>query len=94
METQVGDIIIVDNIKCIILTNISDNGISYSFVNEVTDDESDITQNYYLVKYENNQPIKITDENEINRLFPKVQEGLKGSMDEFGIDYKNYNPEV
>ena len=94
MTTQVGDIITVDNIKCIVLTNIEDNGVKYSFVNEVTPDESDITQNYLLVKHDNDQLVKIIDENEINRLFPKVQEGLKSSMDEFGVDYKNFNPEV
>ena len=94
MTNQVGDIIVINNVKYIVLTNFNDNNINYAFVNEVTDDESDITQNYYLVIVNaDGTYTRVTDENEINRLFPKVQEGLKQSMTEFGIDYKSITGE-
>lgn len=90
MNIQVGDIITVDGVKNIVLTTIIDNNNYYSFVNEVNDEETEITQNYYLVKINaDGTYTKVTDENEINRLFPKVQEGLKQSMGAYGIDYKS-----
>ena len=90
MNIQVGDIITVDGVKNIVLTTIIDNNNYYSFINEVNDAETEITQNYYLVKINGDGTYtKVTDENEINRLFPKVQEGLKLSMGAYGIDYQS-----
>jgi hypothetical protein len=90
MNVQVGDILTIDGVKHIVLTSILDNNTYYSFINEVNDEETEITPNYYLVKINGDGTYtKVTDENEINRLFPKVQDGLKLSMGAYGIDYKS-----
>ena len=94
MNIQVGDIIQMDGVKYIVLTTIVDNNIYYSFVNEVNDLETEITPNYYLVQVNSDGTYtKITDDKEVNRLFPKVQEGLKQSMGAFGIDINSLNLE-
>ena len=77
MNKKAGDIIRFDDKKFIILSLIEDNNKNYVFVNQVNDAEDDITEDYYLVEINNGNYTKIVDENEIQRLFPKVQEQLK-----------------
>ena len=87
MNCQVGEIIVIDGKQNMVLTNISDNNVNYSFINELLDDLSDITQVYYLVKHlPNGAYEKVVDPAEVDRLYPKIQEGLKQSMSENGID--------
>ena len=87
MNCEVGEIIVIDGKNNMVLTNLEDNGSNYSFINELKDDLSDITDMYYLVKHlPNNEYQKVTDENEINRLYPKIQIGLQDSMKANGID--------
>jgi hypothetical protein len=90
MNYEVGQIIELNGKKNIVLTMFNDNGINYLFVNTVLDDESNITEEFYLLAVNPDNTYKvITDENEVNRLFPKVQEGLKNSLQQNGIDLNN-----
>jgi hypothetical protein len=90
MDYNVGDVIELNGRKNIVLTKFDDNRIKYLFVNTVLDDESNITEDFYLLAVNPDNSYKvITDENEVNRLFPKVQEGLKSSLVENGIDINN-----
>ena len=87
MNCQVGEIIVIDGKNNMVLTNLEDNGVYYSFINELKDDLSDITSIYYLVKHlHNNAYERVNDESEINRLYPKIQIGLQDSMKANGID--------
>lgn len=87
MNCEVGEIIIIDGKNNMVLTNIEDNGSYYSFINELKDDLSDITDMYFLVKHlPNNQYQKVSEESEISRLYPKIQVGLQESMKNNGID--------
>lgn len=88
---NIGDIINLNDEKAIVISKIEDNGINYVFVNKVLDDETNVTEDYYLVKVDNNTFEKLTDENEINRLFPKVQENLKQVLIDNGIDINLFN---
>ena len=84
---NVGDIITIDGKKVIILTTIEDNMTKYLFVNVLTDDEQNNTEDFFLLNIKpDNSLERLVDENEINRLFPKIQEGLLQSMNEVGID--------
>ena len=90
MNYEVGQIIELNGKKNIVLTMFNDNGINYLFVNTVLDDESNITEEFYLLAVNPDNTYKvITDENEVNRLFPKVQDGLKNSLQQNGIDLNN-----
>ena len=90
MNYEVGQIIELNGKKNIVLTMFNDNGINYLFVNTVLDDESNITEEFYLLAVNSDNTYKvITDENEVNRLFPKVQDGLKNSLQQNGIDLNN-----
>ncbi|MCR5223703.1 MAG: hypothetical protein K6C11_00960 [Bacilli bacterium] len=90
MNYEVGQIIELNGKKNIVLTMFNDNGINYLFVNTVLDDESNITEEFYLLAVNPDNTYKVvTDENEVNRLFPKVQEGLKNSLQQNGIDLNN-----
>jgi len=91
---NVGDIFVYEGKKVIVLTNIEDNMNKYSFVNVLTDDEQNNTEDFYLLLIKNDNTYdKIVDENEVNRLFPKIQEGLLYSMSEAGIDPNSLNQE-
>ena len=87
MNCEVGEIIVIDGKNNMVLTNLEDNGIYYSFINELKDDLSDITDRYFLVRHlPNNAYQKVDDENEVNRVYPKIQAGLQESMRANGID--------
>ena len=99
MNCNVGDIIVIDGKQNMVLTNFLDNGNTYSFINELLDDLSNITDVYYVVKHlPGGAYEKLVDVNEIDRLYPKIQEGLKESMKANGLDpeevIKMFNEEV
>ena len=84
---NVGDIITFEGKKVIILTIIEDNMLKYLFVNVLTEDEQNNTEDFYLLNIKPDNTLeRLIDENEVNRLFPKIQEGLLQSMSEVGID--------
>ena len=84
---NVGDIIRLEEGKAIILGRFDDNNIKYLFVNIVSEDETTNTQDFYLlIDNKDNTFTKIVDENEVNRLMPKVQAALLHSMEDMGID--------
>ncbi len=84
---NVGDIITFEGKKVIILTTIEDNMLKYLFVNVLTEDEQNNTEDFYLLNIKPDNTLeRLIDENEVNRLFPKIQEGLLQSMSEVGID--------
>ena len=87
MNCEVGEIIIINGKKNMVLTNFEDGGVFYSFINELLDDLSSITNKYILVKHIADGTFEqITDEETINRLYPKIQNGLQESMRANGID--------
>ena len=91
MILESGSIIKVDGNKCIVLTCISENNINYAFVNQITEDEENITDIYFVIEYKVDGSInKVTDDNLLNQLFPKIQDGLKKSMAENGIDIDSF----
>ena len=49
MNCQVGEIIVIDGKNNMVLTNLEDNGVYYSFINELKDDLSDITSIYLIM---------------------------------------------
>lgn len=91
MNIKVGDIVSVADERFIVLTSIVDNNINYVFANKLDSENIDTTEDYYVLRYgSENSFIKVTDDNEINRLFPKIQEGLKQSMIENGINLDEF----
>ena len=94
MYNKSGDIINIGNEKFIILTKFNDNGKNYAFINKVNDAEDEITGDYFVILInENNSFEKLTDEQEINRLFPIVQENLKREFAENGLDIDSLKSE-
>ena len=93
MYNEPGDIINIANEKFIILTKFNENDKNYAFINKVNDTEDEITGDYFITLIEGNEFVKLTDEKEINRLFPLVQENLKKEFSKNGIDLNSLNEE-
>ena len=83
MDFDVADVIEYEGKDWIILTEFVEDNKRYAFVNNVNLDTGEVGQDYYLMelKFE-----KITDENVINKLFPKVQENLKKEFENNDIN--------
>ena len=81
---NIGDVIEFDGIKAIVLTTFVDN-YNYLFVNQVTGEDLINTQDFYLLIDNNGTYTKVTEQAELDRLFPKIQEGIQKSMNELGV---------
>lgn len=90
MNYETGDILEINDKEQVILALFSSEGKDYAFLNEIEND--DVTDNYYIAELIDEDDYEvITDEKELNRLFPLAQESLKKVMDENGIDYSSNN---
>lgn len=82
----VGEIIDFEGKKFIILTNFSDEGIDYSFINETYEDSEEVTDVYYIIKYNFDGSFeKVTDQAVVEKIYPKLQEELKKVLEENNI---------
>ncbi|MCR4581324.1 MAG: hypothetical protein K5666_02305 [Bacilli bacterium] len=80
MPVKNDDIVIVEGSKYLVLTTFEDSGIRYAFANQITPDEEDVTDIYYLFTDNNGQLLRVTDENIINRLAPIIQQGVEEAL--------------
>ena len=82
-----GDIIDFEGKKFIVLTTFNDEGNVYSFINETREDSDDLMDTYYIIKYKEDGSFdKVTDQAEADKIYPKLQEGLKQEMEANGLN--------
>lgn len=87
MMIKADDIIRINGEKCYVLFTFEDTGKNYGFVNKITEDEEDVTNDYYLIELDATGSFQIVmDQLVIDRLNPKIQELLKKAIEEVGID--------
>lgn len=72
MELNKGDIINVESNNYIIIEILNYNYEKYAFVNELENDEN-IGKDYYILKINNNEANKVTNEKLINILLEKFK---------------------
>ena len=77
MSFKKGDIITLEGNNFIIVVTFENENEEYALVNQLTPNQEDVTQDYYIITKKNNEYQKIKDENIIKGLEPKMQEVLK-----------------
>jgi len=92
---NVGDIIEFEGKKYLVLTNFSDDGKDYSFVNEYDETSDDVIDAYIIIEYSFDGTFdKVSDPEVLDKIYPKLQEGLKLEYERNGIDLEEVKKEV
>ena len=90
MNIKPDDIIRFDGEKCFVLVTLQDSDKNYAFVNKITEDEMDVTNEYYLIEETaDGSLVKIVDQELINKLTPKIQELLEKSLSDLGVNIED-----
>ena len=76
MEIKEADLITIDDEKYITLKVLNYEGVDYAFVNKLTSDEEP-TEELYVFTTKDDDIIKVTDVDLINKLLPIFQEKLE-----------------
>lgn len=89
MKLEVGDLITLNNgDKYITLDKITYNDKSYFFVNKVTSETKEPTEEFYVFTIKDDKLLKITNADFINELLPKFKSSLKGQIESLIADDK------
>lgn len=86
MEIKEADLITIDdNEKYITLSVLNYEGVDYAFVNKLTEEDEEPTDEIYVFTVLDDDIVKITDVDLINKLLPlfnkKVEEEIKKIME-------------
>ena len=81
MSVKKDDIVTIEGSKYFVLLTFVDEGINYAFANQITDDEEDVTDIYYLFKEVNNQLERITDEKVVAKYSQYIAQKLQETLE-------------
>lgn len=82
MDFTNGTIITYKEKRYIIIETLIHENKNYAFTNELKGTE-DLTEDYYIFELDNNEIVKLTNEELINSLLNKFQEKLKVTIEKF-----------
>lgn len=89
MYFEKAEIITKDNEDYVVLSIIVENDIEYAMVNKINKEKDEVTEEYYIFMYNNNNIYTITDEKIINRMMPKFQEDIIHNIEELRLAETN-----
>ncbi|MBQ8681512.1 MAG: hypothetical protein IJ509_01190 [Bacilli bacterium] len=82
MDIAIGDLLTIEGKKYITLEKTTYENNEYLFVNEVTNDEEDVTEDFYILKVVDDKVRIIVEEELKNVLIPKFQQLLEKDIKE------------
>ena len=87
-----------DDIKVVVVESIMYEGIEYLYVNQITDDEKDLTEKYFVMSVDCNDAtlVEVRDPEVLSVLIPKFQKMIEEDIrfEEFNNKYEELNKKI